>query len=354
MNMTLKPAISTFPASSLIESIESDQTGLEGIQLGHFKVAPISLAPMASWTNVPMRLLSRQMGAGFVVTEFVLADAIVEGDKKAEEMMRFCEEERPVGIQLYGSDPLIMARAALIAQKKGVDFIDLNFGCPTKCVVNGGAGSALLRNPQKVQEIVHEVKSAIDIPLTVKIRTGFDSGYMTGVEIAKRCEQEGVSFITVHGRTREQKFTGKANWNQITKIRQAVQMPVLGNGDIDSQSSARTMIRETGCQGVAIGRGAMGNPWIFKAFEKQSDSTTSEPSLNSQTVSKQEVRTMVLKHAELYCDWYGPNRSFLEMRKHLKEYLKPFKGATLLKTRLSGLKTYSDVADLVDDVLSYE
>lgn len=225
---------------------------------------PFVLAPMAGITDHSFRTFMKQLDASVVITELVSAAGIDHVSRRTLELMSFDESQRPIGIQLFGEDPEAMARAARHAQEKGADFVDLNFGCPVPKVVKKGAGSAILRDPAAVQVMLSTIKKAIDIPLTIKIRTGWDANSRNAIEICRIAAGEGITWVAIHGRTRAQGYDGKADWNYITEVKAASQVPIIGNGDILSSRQACELMKTTGVDGVMIGRGALKNPYIFR------------------------------------------------------------------------------------------
>ena len=272
----------------------------------------VILAPMAGVTDLPFRLLCRRQGAGMVCMEMVSAKAIYYNNKSTEELLRVHPEECPASLQLFGSDPQIIADMAKRIQERPFAIIDFNMGCPVPKVVNNGEGSALMKKPRLVEEILTALVKAVKKPVTVKLRKGFDEEHCNGVEIARIAEGCGVAAIAVHGRTREQYYSGRADWDIIRKVKEAVKIPVIGNGDVDSPQAARRLMDETGCDGVMIGRAAQGNPWIFRETVRYlEDGTLLE------RPGSQEKKEIVLEHARLQLQYKGEYTAVWEMRKHL-------------------------------------
>lgn len=275
----------------------------------------VILAPMAGVTDLPFRLLCRRQGAGMVCMEMVSAKAIYYNNKSTEELLRVHPEECPASLQLFGSDPQIIADMAKRIQERPFAIIDFNMGCPVPKVVNNGEGSALMKKPRLVEEILTALVKAVKKPVTVKLRKGFDEEHCNGVEIARIAEGCGVAAIAVHGRTREQYYSGRADWDIIRKVKEAVKIPVIGNGDVDSPQAARRLMDETGCDGVMIGRAAQGNPWIFRETVRYlEDGTLLE------RPGSQEKKEIVLEHARLQLQYKGEYTAVREMRKHLAWY----------------------------------
>ncbi|MCJ8277191.1 MAG: tRNA-dihydrouridine synthase family protein, partial [Bdellovibrionales bacterium] len=236
--------------------------------LQELKNNPFLLAPMAGITDMVFRTFMRRQGAGIVISELVSANGLKYDSEKTKDLMRFCEEERPVGLQIFGEDEEALINAAIYVEQLGADFVDINLGCPVKKVVKKGAGSALMKEPDKLRRICRGIKNKISIPLTIKIRTGWDYENRNALEIAQLAFDEGVTWVAIHGRTRSQAYNGQADWDYIAGIKRNAPLPIIGNGDITSATIANNRLKESGCDGVMIGRGCLKNPWIFKqSFE---------------------------------------------------------------------------------------
>ena len=303
----------------------------------------VILAPMAGVTDLPFRLLCKEQGAGLVCMEMVSAKAIFYGSKNTEELMRILPEECPVSLQLFGSDPDIMAEMAKKIEEKPFAILDINMGCPVPKVVNNGEGSALMQNPKLAEEIIRKVAKAIHKPVTVKIRKGFDDEHVNAVEIAKRAEDAGAAAIAVHGRTRQQYYTGKADWECIRAVKEAVNIPVIGNGDVTSASLAEEMLKKTGCDGIMIGRGAEGNPFIFREITQYLETGTlpTKP-------SPKEVRRTIERHAALQVQYKGEYTGVREMRKHLAWYTTGYPHSAAYRQMINHMETMEELLKSLD------
>ena len=302
---------------------------------------PFILAPMAGVCDLPFRLLCKEKGAAMVCTEMVSAKAIYYNNKNTKELLTIDKNEGPVSLQLFGSEPKLMAEMAKRIEEIPFDILDFNMGCPVPKVVNNGEGSALMKNPVLAGNIIEAMANAISKPVTVKIRAGFDAEHINAVEIAKIAENSGAAAITVHARTREQYYSGKADREIIRLVKEAVTIPVIGNGDIDCYESAKHMLEYTGCDGVAIGRGAEGNPWIFEELNaKYSGLDYNKPSL-------EEVKEMIMRHAKMLIDYKGEYIGIREMRKHAAWYTAGFKGASKLRGRLNEASSIESLEEII-------
>ena len=300
------------------------------------------LGPMAGVTDLPFRLLCREQGAGLLCVEVVRAKAILYNNRNTEQLLTIHPEEKPVSLQLFGSDPKIMSEMAKRIEERPFAILDINMGCPVPKVVKNGEGSALMKEPKLVYEIVSAVVKAIEKPVTVKIRKGFDDDQVNAVEIAKIIEEAGAAAVAVHGRTREQYYSGTADWDIIRQVKEAVSIPVIGNGDVTSPQKAEELVRQTGCDGVMIARGAQGNPWIFSemtAYE-QTGEIPAGP-------DKDEVRKMMLRHARLQLEYKGDYLGIREMRKHVAWYTKGIPKAARLREKINAVESYEELENLL-------
>ena len=303
------------------------------------------LAPMAGVTDLPFRLLCAEQGAGLVCMEMVSAKAIYYNNKNTEELMEIHPDEHPVSLQLFGSDPEIISEMAKRIEEKPFDILDINMGCPVPKVVNNGEGSALMKNPKLVGEIISKTVKAIQKPVTVKFRKGFDEEHINAVEIAKIAEQSGASAVAVHGRTREQYYAGKADWEIIAQVKDAVSIPVIGNGDVTDGESARRLLTQTGCDGIMIGRAVRGNPWIFREILHYLE--TGEA---MEKPSGKEVCDTILRHARMELLQKGEYTAVREMRKHIAWYTIGYPHSAALRRRVNEIEEFSQLEETVRSI----
>lgn len=300
------------------------------------------LAPMAGVTDLPFRLLCREQGAGLLCMEMVSAKAIYYRNRNTEALLTIHEQEPPVSLQLFGSDADIISEMAKQIEERPFSILDLNMGCPVPKVTGNGEGSALMKDPKLVEEIVRKTVRAIRKPVTVKIRKGFDEGHINAVEIAKIAEANGASAVAVHGRTREQYYSGKADWDIIRQVKEAVRIPVIGNGDVVSPETAEAMLQETGCDGIMIGRGAQGNPWLFRQILHWMETGEKE-----EKPAIEEIKSMILRHARLLEEYKGTYTGIREMRKHVAWYTAGCPGSAKLRAKVNEVESFSQLEDLI-------
>lgn len=306
------------------------------------------LAPMAGVTDLPFRLLCREQGAGLLCMEMVSAKAILYKNKNTEELLAIDPGENPVSLQLFGSDPLIMSEIAKQIEDRPFDILDINMGCPVPKVVNNGDGSALMKNPRLAGEIIEKTARAIKKPVTVKIRKGFDENSVNAVELAHIAQESGAAAIAVHGRTRAQFYAGKADWDIIRQVKEAVSIPVIGNGDIRTAEDVIAMQSQTGCDGFMIARGAEGNPWIFRQILHyfQTGEQLKRPDFR-------QVTEMLLRHARMQMEFKGEYIGIREIRKHAAWYTAGYRNSSKLRGRINEVENYEQLETLFREVLSY-
>ena len=316
---------------------------MKGLKIGNVELENrYILGPMAGVTDLPFRLLCREQGAGLLCMEMVSAKAIVYNNRNTEQLLTIHPDERPVSLQLFGSDPKIMSEMAKRIEERPFAILDINMGCPVPKVVKNGEGSALMKDPKLVYEIVSSMAKAIEKPVTVKIRKGFDDDHVNAVEIARIIEEAGAAAVAVHGRTREQYYSGKADWDIIRQVKEAVSIPVIGNGDVTSPERAEELVRRTGCDGVMIARGAQGNPWIFSEMITYEETGVVPP-----RPGKEELKEMMLRHARLQLEYKGEYSGIREMRKHVAWYTKGIPGAARLREKINAVESLGELENLL-------
>ena len=303
----------------------------------------VILAPMAGVTDLPFRVLCREQGAGCVVTEMVSAKAVLYNNKNTRELLQIDPAECPAAVQLFGSEPDIMAEIAARLEEGPYDYIDVNMGCPVPKIVNNGEGSALMKNPERAKEVLTAMVKAVKKPVTVKFRKGFNDLSVNAVEFAKMAESCGVAAVAVHGRTREQYYSGKAAWDIIRQVKEAVRIPVIGNGDIFTPEDAGRMLKETGCDGIMVARGAKGNPWLFGRINHYLDTGEVLPG-----PSMAEIKAMILRHGRMLVQFKGEGVAMREMRGHMAWYTKGMPHSATLRNEINQVETLEGFVELLD------
>lgn len=298
----------------------------------------VILAPMAGVTDLPFRLICREQGAGLVCMEMISAKAVHFNNKNTEALMEIHPEEGPVSLQLFGSEPDIMAEAAARIEDHPFDILDINMGCPVPKVVNNHEGSALMKDPKLAGKIIYAVVHAVRKPVTVKIRKGFDDDTVNAVELAQIAEANGAAAVEVHGRTREQYYSGKADWDIIRQVKQAVRIPVIGNGDVTDAGAAARLLGETGCDGIMVGRASRGNPWIFREINQYLDT-----GIIPGRPTREAVCDMILRHAQLQLEHKGEYLAVREMRKHVAWYTTGYPHSAKLRRMVNEMETYAEL-----------
>ena len=332
-----------------MESKKRTLQTMSPLKIGNVEMQnPLVLAPMAGVTDLPFRVLCKEQGAGLICMEMVSAKAILYKNRNTEELLTIDPKEHPVSLQLFGSDPDIISEIAKQIEERPFDILDLNMGCPVPKVVNNGDGSALMKNPRLAGEIIEKTARAIKKPLTVKIRKGFDDAHVNAVELAHIAQESGAAAVAVHGRTREQYYAGHADWDIIRQVKEAVSIPVIGNGDIRTPEDVAGMAEQTGCDGYMIARGAEGNPWIFRQILHYFDTGEhlARPDFS-------EVTEMLLRHAKMQIDCKGDYTGIREIRKHAAWYTAGYRNSSKLRGRINEVENYEQLEALFREVESY-
>lgn len=315
------------------------------MRIGNLNIAGKAIcAPLAGISTPVFRLLARRMGAAIVYTEMISTHGLVQNNKKTFDMLFFYPEESPLGVQIFGADPEVMFKAAAIVSKRNPDLIDLNFGCPVKKVVNKNGGAAVLKDLGLTRELVEAAVSGSSIPVTVKLRSGWDEYTKVFAEAGQVCEDAGASAITLHARTRSRQFSGQADWDDIKKLKETVSIPVIGNGDVNSGEDAARMLEQTGCDAVMVGRAALGNPRIFSEINNYLDNSQEpdEPTIDEKT-------ELILDHARLLSEYDGEDRALLKMRRIVGWYVKGWKDAAVIRRQATSIETLGDLRSILND-----
>lgn len=308
----------------------------------------VFLSPMAGVTDLPFRLICKEKGCGMLYTEMINAKALCYDDENTKKMLKIEDEEHPIAVQIFGSEPEFMGRAAAIMNDYPNEILDINMGCPAPKVIKNGDGSALMRNPKLAAEVLSSVVKNSKKPVTLKIRKGWDDDSVNAVEIAKIAEECGIGALAIHGRTREQFYSGKADWDIIAQIKQTINIPVIGNGDVFEVEDAVNMLEKTKCDAIMIGRGAQGNPWIFKRINHymETGEILPEPTL-------EEKITTAIKHMNLAVDEHGEFVAVREMRKHIGWYLKGLKNSAKYRDQINKITDYKEVIAMLEEYMEH-
>ncbi|MBQ1993945.1 MAG: tRNA dihydrouridine synthase DusB [Lachnospiraceae bacterium] len=318
---------------------------MSGFYIGNVEIKDnLVLGPMAGVTDLPFRILCKEQGADLLYTEMISAKGIFYNNKNTEQLWKIDDREHPIALQLFGSDPKLMADMAARIEERNFDILDINMGCPVPKVVNNGEGSALMKTPELAGKIIKAVSSAINKPLTVKFRKGFNDSDINAVEFAKTAEDNGAAAIAVHGRTREQYYGGDADWDIIRQVKEAVTIPVIASGDIFNAEDAVRCEKETGCDALMMARGARGNPWLFKQIKhyRETGELLPKPSVD-------EVLDMILRHGKMQVEFKGELMGMREMRKHVAWYTSGYHGSAAIRRKVNEVETYSDLERLCED-----
>ena len=320
------------------------------MKIGNVNLAnPYILAPMAGVTDLPFRLLCKEQGAGLLCMEMISAKALQYKNKNTKALLAIHPDEYPVSLQLFGSDPKIMSEMAKMIEELPFQILDINMGCPVPKIVNNHEGSALMKDPAQAEKVLTAMVKAVKKPVTVKFRKGFNDQNINAVEFAKMAESCGVAAVAVHGRTREQYYSGKADWDIIRQVKEAVKIPVIGNGDVFTPEDAKRLLDETGCDGIMVGRGAKGNPWIFKRITHYLETGELLPG-----PTLMEVRDMILRHGKMLTEYKGEMIAMREMRSHMAWYTKGMRNSAALRCEINQVETLEGLAELLEKRMEAE
>ena len=318
-------------------------------QIGNVRLeGNLFLGPMAGVTDLPFRILCKEQGADLVYTEMVSAKGVQYNNKNTEQLLQIAEEERPAALQLFGADPDILSETAKRLEHRNFDILDINMGCPVPKVVNNGEGSALMKNPKLIGEIVRKVSTGYSKPVTVKIRKGFHEGSINAVEVAKIAEENGAKAIAVHARTREQFYSGQADWEVIRQVKEAVTIPIIGSGDVFTPLDAKAMIEQTGCDAIMMARGTRGNPWLFAQVKEYLKHGILIPKPKFE-----QVKEIILRHAVTLSDYKGEMIAIREMRKHVAWYTTGYPGSAKLRNHVNEIENMEDLKKLLQNYQNY-
>ena len=323
---------------------------MESISIGGVKIEKTAaLAPMASVADKSYRLLCKEYGAAYLVSEMISSKGLCFGDKKTARLCEIEKEERPYALQIFGEDPYYMGKAAYMLNRYEPDIIDINMGCPVPKIVGNGSGSSLMRLPETAYEIVKAVVENAQCPVTVKFRAGWDDENKNAVEFAKIIEQAGAAAVACHGRTRTQFYSGEADWNIIRQVKQAVKIPVIGNGDVKNGEDCKRMYDETGCDLVMVGRGSYGRPWVFRDIKHYLETGENLPEMTAE-----EKMAVMIKHCEYLCRYKGEKQGMKEARKNVAWYVKGMKGSSKLRAACGNLSTLDEAKKMAEDAISLQ
>ena len=323
---------------------------MESISIGGVKIEKTAaLAPMASVADKSYRLLCKEYGAAYLVSEMISSKGLCFGDKKTARLCEIEKEERPYALQIFGEDPYYMGKAAYMINRYKPDIIDINMGCPVPKIVGNGSGSALMRLPETAYEIVKAVVENAQCPVTVKFRAGWDDENKNAVEFAKIIEQAGAAAVACHGRTRTQFYSGEADWDIIRQVKQAVKIPVIGNGDVKNGEDCKRMYDETGCDLVMVGRGSYGRPWVFRDIKHYLETGENLPEMTAE-----EKMAVMIKHCEYLCRYKGEKQGMKEARKNVAWYVKGMKGSSKLRAACGNLSTLDEAKKMAEDAISLQ